>query len=354
MDLDIHPEIERAQTLPGEFYTSLEVHAALRERVFARTWQWVGHAAEVASVGDVRPVELLPGLLDEHLVLARDAQAVRCLSNVCTHRGNLVCTAAGSCKSLRCDYHGRRFQLDGRFESAPEFEGAHDFPAPSDDLPSTPLHELGGQLFTALDPMHEFEELTSDLQRRLGPLALADLHFDEQRSADYTVDANWALYVDNYLEGFHVPYVHPGLARTLDYRSYSVETQALSSLQIGRSSGTGPVIEDAPDGDDVAAYYYWLFPATMLNLYPWGLSVNVVQPLSVDRTRVLFRSFVGRPELLDQGAGGALDEVQLEDQRVVEQVQRAVRSRLYRRGRYSPKREVAVHHFHRLLQAALA
>lgn len=349
MDFEIHPDIERASTLPGAFYTSQDVHDELAERVFARSWQWIGHADEVAQPGDVLPVELLPGMLDEPLILARDeAGTMRCMSNVCTHRGNLVCTAKGNCRHLRCGYHGRRFKLDGSFEFMPEFEAAQVFPTRSDDLPSVALDQLGGQLFASLAPAYAFDDLVVDVRERLGHLPLEQFRLDAAQSRDYTVRANWALYVDNYLEGFHVPYVHPGLRASLDLRGYSIEVQPRSSVQLARSNGTGPVFEQ-----DLAACYYWLFPNTMLNFYPWGLSVNIVQPLAVDRTRVLFRSFVWRPDLVGQGAGAALDVVEQEDEAVVEQVQRGVRSRLYERGRYAPRQELAVHHFHRLLQAAL-
>jgi choline monooxygenase len=92
-----------------------------------------------------------------------------------------------------------------------------------------------------------------------------------------------------------------------------------------------------------------VFPNLMLNFYPWGLSLNLVQPLGPSRTRVQFRSFVRDASLLGQGAGGALDEVEMEDEAVVQTVQRGLRSRLYSRGRYSPTREQGVHHFHRLI-----
>jgi choline monooxygenase len=91
----------------------------------------------------------------------------------------------------------------------------------------------------------------------------------------------------------------------------------------------------------------------MLNFYPWGLSVNVIKPLAVDRTRVSFLSYVWRPEKMGLGAGAALDRVEREDEEVVEAVQRGVRSRLYDRGRYSPRREPGVHHFHRMLSRQL-
>ena len=87
----------------------------------------------------------------------------------------------------------------------------------------------------------------------------------------------------------------------------------------------------------------------MFNVYPWGVSVNVVTPLAVDRTRVSFLPFVWDPSQREQGAGGGLDRVEREDEAIVEAVQRGVRSRLYDRGRYSPAREGGVHHFHRLL-----
>jgi choline monooxygenase len=84
------------------------------------------------------------------------------------------------------------------------------------------------------------------------------------------------------------------------------------------------------------------------------MSVNVVRPLSLDRTRVSFLAYVWDSTRLDRGAGAGLDRVEREDEAVVESVQRGVRSRLYHRGRYSPKREQGVHHFHRLLERCLS
>jgi len=110
---------------------------------------------------------------------------------------------------------------------------------------------------------------------------------------------------------------------------------------------------DSPDfGKRIAAYYFWFFPNIMFNFYPWGLSLNIVQPLSIRHTRVLFHSFVWKPELLNTGAGADLDRVELEDEAIVEQVQAGVSSRLYQSGRFSPKMEQGVHQFHSLLARA--
>jgi choline monooxygenase len=342
----IDDDIARARTLPASFYTDPAVFERTRERIFARSWQSID--ARVQKPGGVAPFELLQGCVDEPLLLVRDASGtLRCMSNVCTHRGNLLCTEAGEPGTLRCSYHGRRFTLEGKMLAMPEFEGVHDFPTPRDDLRQLELHSLGPLLFAGLDPMLPFEEWIAPVRERVS--FLDRLAFDAGGSRSYEVNANWALYCDNYLEGFHVPFVHPQLAKSIDYGTYRTELFPWTSVQIAHAADP----RDAFPGTHVAAYYFFLFPNTMLNFYPWGLSLNVVVPLAVGRTRILYRTFVHDPSRRQGGAGGALDEVEREDEAIVEQVQRGVRSRLYARGRYSAQREQGVHHFHKLLAQAL-
>jgi choline monooxygenase len=356
---DVDQDIHRAQTPPGRLYTDPAVHATMRERVFASSWQLVGDTDQVKVPGQVSPLTLLEGLLDEPLLLTRDRDdRLHCFSNVCTHRANLVVEHGGVVPSLRCRYHGRRFGLDGGFQSMPEFEAVEGFPSPADDLPRLALGAWDTLLFASLAPAQPLDALLADARARCGWLPLADASLDPTRSRDYLVRANWALYVENYLEGFHIPYVHPSLAGALDYGAYRTELFAWSSLQVGVATDGEEAFDLPPTSPDhgqrIAAYYVWLFPNTMLNFYPWGLSANIVQPLAVDRTKVSFLAYVWDPSRLDQGAGAALDRVEREDEAIVEAVQRGVRSRLYTRGRYAPTREQGVHHFHRLLAAALA
>ena len=308
----------------------------------------------VSVAGQVSPFTLLPGTLDEPLLLTRDTEdRLHCLSNVCTHRGTLVVEGAGHLQQLRCRYHGRRFNLDGTFHSMPEFEGTANFPSKADDLPQVSLAQLERFLMVALAPAMPFDDVAAPLRARFARLPFADLVYDAGSARDYLVEANWALYVDNYLEGFHIPYVHSSLATTLDYGAYAVELERYAVLQLGIAK-PGERAFRLPAGHRdadraIAAYYFWLFPTTMFNVYPWGVSVNVVTPLAVDRTRVSFLPFVWDERARDEGAGSGLDRVEREDEAIVEAVQRGVRSRLYDRGRYSPAREAGVHHFHRLL-----
>lgn len=354
----IDPDIARASTLPGPAYTDPEVFQLAKARIFTRSWQLIGDTDMVKAPTMVQPVTMLEGSLDEPLLLTRDAQdRVHCLSNVCTHRGTILCDRGGRERALVCPYHGRRFDLDGVCRHMPEFEQVVGFPSETDNLARLPMGGWGKLLFASVNPLFPLETLLAEAKARVGWMPLHEFTFDASRSRDYLVRANWALYCDNYLEGFHIPFVHASLNQVLDYGSYRTELHRWSSLQLGISKGGDDVFDlprASPDfGQNIAAYYYWLFPNTMLNFYPWGLSVNIVKPLAVDLTRVSFLTYIWDEKKLDRGAGAALDRVEREDEVVVEAVQRGLRSRFYDRGRYSPTREQGVHHFHRLFAEVL-
>ena len=359
MRYSVDSDISAARTLESAFYRDEAAFALARERVFARAWQWLGRLDDVAASGSLAPRDLLPGALDEPLLLSRDAAGtLRCLSNVCTHRGNILVKAACRAEQIRCGYHSRRFDLAGKMTFMPEFLGVKDFPAASDDLASVPFHEWAGHGFAALDPAAPIDDFLGDIRTRLSWLPLARFEPDPARDREFDIDAHWALYVENYLEGFHIPFVHAGLNQVVDYGSYSSELFRYANLQLALAKPGEHAFEPpagSPDyGKRIAAYYWFVFPNLMLNFYPWGLSLNVVQPQAIDRTRILFRSFIHDASRLDEGAGSGLDRVEAEDEAIVHAVQRGVRSRFYRHGRYSPTRERGVHHFHRLLCEFLA
>lgn len=356
----IDPDIRRAATLPGSFYHSPEAFTACREQVFARSWQLISGAEEQLRLPhDALPFRFMDYFLEEPLLLLRDADnTLHCLSNVCTHRGNLLVTQPGRLeRGIVCGYHGRRFHPDGRFAAMPETAGMENFPCADDNLARLPLRQWRQFTFTSLDPAVPFEAWVSDMERKIGFLPVEQFRFDAASSRDYLVHANWALYCDNYLEGFHIPFVHKSLAAALDWSAYRTELFSWSNCQVGIGRG-GEEVFDLPSGHEdtgqsVAAYYFWLFPNIMFNFYPWGLSLNIVRPLQPDLTRVSFRTYIWRPEKRTAGAGADVDLVEREDEAVVEQVQQGTRSRFYRAGRFSPEREQGVHQFHRLLTGML-
>ena len=350
----INPDIKKAETLPASFYTNPSVFEALKEHVFVKSWQWLGDESLLPLTETVHPLVLLDGYLTEPLLLSRDKNNhIKCVTNVCTHRGNLIVHNPGKAKNLLCMYHGRRFAFDGKFKAMPEFEEAEDFPRACDHLHEFPVKKWGPFLFTALNPSFNFDKVLEVMNERVGFLPLHEFKCDPSLNKDYLVNCHWALYCDNYLEGFHIPFVHEDLNKALDYGKYTTKVYEHVNLQIGYSSG-GEEVFDLPKnhvdyGKQVSAYYYWVFPNMMFNFYPWGLSVNIIKPISSNKTKVSFITYVYNANKLNQGAGALLDKVEREDEFVVEGVHKGLQSRFYKTGRFSPKREKGVHHFHSLL-----
>jgi choline monooxygenase len=329
----VDADIRKAKTLSSDFYTDEGFFEASKESIFAKSWHFVG---SVQEVDNLRPVNLLEGFLDEPVLLSRSGDSVECMSNVCTHRGKILIEEPCRADLIRCSYHGRRFKLDGKFLSMPEFDDVADFPTGADDLTPVALDRWGTFLFASVDPFTPFADHISDVRGEIDMEMYEEAAFSAARS--YEVDAHWALYCENYLEGFHIPYVHRSLNEIVDYGSYTTRTFRYSSLQTGKGK----------DGQ-VQAQYLFIFPNLMFNFYPWGISVNVVRPFSVSKTIVDFITYVSDESKIDTGAGADLDRVELEDEAVVESVQKGISSRFYKNGRYSPSREQGTHHFHRLI-----
>jgi len=330
---EIDPDIRKARTLASDFYTDAAYFELSKEKIFERSWQFLGKADEFDGL---KPATVLPGFLDEPVLLVKTGESVTCLSNVCTHRGKILVEEPCRANLIRCGYHGRRFSLDGKFLSMPEFEGVEDFPCESDNLRQLPFAARQGFMFASIDPVDTFGTFVDDAAAKLDNVEPAGLRLTSTR--EYEIDAHWGLYCENYLEGFHIPYVHHGLNEIVDYGSYTTETFRYSSLQTGFD-----------DTGKVAARYLFVFPNMMFNFYPWGISVNIVRPVSPSKSVVEFLTYVRDETLIDKGAGADLHGVEMEDEAVVESVQKGIRSRFYSHGRYSPTREQGTHHFHRLI-----
>ena len=330
---DINPNIAEAETLSSKFYTDEKYFQDSKEKIFARSWQFVGLKEDIDNL---KPVTMLENFLNEPILLTKNGEKINCFSNVCTHRGKILVESECQLNGIRCAYHGRRFDLDGKFLSMPEFETAENFPTEKDNLTKIPLANWDNFLFASLNPIAPFKQFIAEMCERLSHLNFENLKFVSAKN--YEVGAHWALYCENYLEGFHIPFVHQSLNEAIDYGSYTTETFRFSSLQTGFD-----------ENGEIAAQYFFIFPNLMFNFYPWGLSLNIVKPNNPERTIVQYLTFVSDESKLETGAGADLNRVELEDQMVVESVQKGLSSRFYERGRYSPTREQGTHHFHRLI-----
>ena len=359
MPLHFHfdPNIEGASTIPSRLYVDPVYLELEQERIFGRAWQLVGRLEQVAESGQFVTTEIA----GEPIVILRDGETLRGYHNVCLHRAGPVAYGCGKRQTLQCKYHGWTYNLRGELLRAPEMEGVARFHPEDMHLVPIQVAAWGPLVFATLDakapPLAHFLEDIPERARRFRPEAMRWV-----MRKDWTIACNWKVYVDNYLEGYHVPVVHPGLHKELDYDRYRVLPRRWYSLQ------HAPLREHAhgerdrkyvPSEGEEAAEYYWLFPNIMLNVYMGQMQTNVVLPLGHDRTLVVFEWFAETPPAdpaQDETWASLLrfsDEIQAEDVEICEAVQRNLRSRVYDRGRYSARRENGVHHFHSLLHEYL-
>lgn len=356
--IKVEENIKIAETLPSDFYKSDVLFEELKEKVFYKSWQLIDHESVLTINTNVYPFDFIKNYIDEPLILIKDDKDdYKCFTNVCTHRANIIVNDRCQLSDLRCMYHGRKFNLNGKFKSMPEFDDAENFPRKCDNLKEFQIRNLGPFLFVGLEPSFNIDLIFSQISQRVSFIPLEKLTFRGDLSKDYLVNSHWALYCDNYLEGFHIPFVHSDLNNILDYGDYDTEIFENYNLQVGYAKD-GEEIFDIPEshidsGKKVAAYYYWLYPNIMLNFYPWGLSINIVKPITNKRTKVQFLTYVFDESKLETGAGASLDKVEREDEFVVEGVQKGINSRFYKTGRFSPTKEKGVHHFHSLLAKSL-
>jgi len=328
-----------ATALPAEVFIDEAALARDRVSVFGRYWQCVTAAEFLREPGD----QVAEEIAGSPVVIVRDDEGrLRAFHNVCRHRAGPVAVGRSCSKRLRCRYHGWSYGLDGKLLSAPEMGGVEGFDPTQIRLSELAVAEWNGLVFVAEHPAVGIDALLEGISERAGT-ALHGLKF--ARRVSYTLNCDWKLYVENYLEGYHVPHVHPELNRMLDYRSYRTELTRWHSLQWSPlERGSGPYAEGE-------ALYWFVFPNTMLNLLPGRLQTNRVLPLGAGRCRVDFDYYYPHDTSLDSAGDLAFsDGVQDEDRQICEAVQHGLASGVYQPGRLNPLRESGVHHFHELLR----
>ena len=347
----VDADIARAWTLPSSFYTDARVFLQEKEKLFTRTWQIVGHASQVANVGDYFTTDLV----GEPLLLVRGTDgSLRAFYNVCRHRAGPPAQGCGSRKLFRCGYHGWTYGLDGALIQATEIEGMQDFRPEEFALKPVRVEEWFNLIFVNLDfsapPLHE---CLGQLSEQTGKYPFSEMKLFERRT--YDMKCNWKTYIENYLEGYHLPSVHPALNRELDFNAYVVEPYTAHVRQFspirGAQSGDPTPRRYQAAREDLTADYFWIFPNWMLNCYPDNVQLNIILPLESERTLAIFEWYLPEEDLASEAARKSVDfsdQVQLEDMGICEIVQKNLHSHSYESGRYSVRQEKGVHAFHRM------
>jgi choline monooxygenase len=347
---DTDRDIARASTLPAPLYFSTETWEEEKTRIFASTWQVVGHIRQAANPGDYFTFDLI----GEPLLIARGEDGIlRGFYNVCRHRAGNPATGCGNRKLFRCGYHGWTYRLDGALIATPEFEGVEEFDPTKFGLAQIRMEEWFNLIFVNLDPKAPpLRECLGELPAQAEKFDFGSMKFFERRT--YEMNCNWKTYIDNYLEGYHVPSVHPALNREIDYGAYRVEphpqyVRQWTPIRGGQRGDASP--RRYQSGDDLTADYFWVFPNWMLNCYPDNISLNMILPLGAEHTLAIFEWYLPEKDLGSETARQSLafsDEIQIEDMKICEIVQKNLHSRSYHSGRYSVKQETGVHAFHRM------
>lgn len=363
---EIDRQIESAFTLASRFYTDPSVFEIEREKIFRRTWQLVGtiHQPCGPDDGSTKTIAdpetfFTAEVAGEPVIVVRDKQGVlRAFSNVCRHRAGPIALGSGCRNVLRCQYHGWTYTLEGKLIGTPDVGGVEFFDRGAMGMVPLRLETWEDFIFVNFDPDAEpLAAFLGEIPNQARGFSFAGLKSAQRR--DYVIDCNWKVYVDNYLEGYHIPIAHPGLMREIDYAHYRTETFRYYSQQFAPIRGMKPG-EDAgerfyaPGSGLKEALYFWIFPNLMLNIYPDNISTNLIVPLSTGKTLTIFEWFFHDIESAKtrgrvEKAVRFSDEVQQEDILLCENVQKGLCSSTYDRGRYSVKRENGVHHFHMLL-----
>jgi choline monooxygenase len=345
------------RTLPWSWYTDPAALRLEQERIFRRSWQYVGHAGEVAEPGSFAATRAG----DVPVVLVRDEEGVlRSFLNVCRHRGSLVCEGRGRRATLQCPYHAWTYGLDGRLLAAPRSEREGGVEREELGLVQLRLESWGPLLFVNPDPeAAPLRDLLGDVPARIAAAGIdvGRLRFLQRWEGEY--EANWKICAENFLECYHCPTAHPGFSAVMDVSpdAYLLEAEGARMSQHGPPRPE-PRGRYDPSGEVERGQFHLFFPGTAVNVMAGrpNLSIGPIVPLAPERTWRFLDYFVA-PDADDAWVEELLafdTQVGAEDRALVERVQRGVRSGLLAEGLLLPESERLVAHFQALVVDSLA
>jgi phenylpropionate dioxygenase-like ring-hydroxylating dioxygenase large terminal subunit len=342
--------------LPWSAYTDPELFRREQRELFRRTWQYVGHHGRLPEPASWFPAEVG----DLPVVVVRDEEdELRAFANVCRHRGSTIVEEEGRGRTLRCPYHAWTYRLDGSLHRAPRSE--HEAGFAVDGIRLVPLRadRWGPLVFVNADPeATPLAEALGDMPARVAAAGVDVDAVEHRRHSRYALSANWKIAAENFLECYHCAVAHPSLSRLLDVSrdAYRLEVAGDLFTQIGPRRDGAAAPYDAT-GEVERGQFHFLFPNLKVNIEPGppNLSVGPLLPAGPERTEGFFDYFFA-PEVDDAWIDEFVafdDEVGAEDTRLVEAVQRGVRSGAVERGRLLPESERLVAHFQGLVANVL-
>jgi choline monooxygenase len=354
--------------LPGSAYTDQDWFSAELDAVYHRGWVWAGYSHWVPEPGSVRPITAA----GQPLLLTRDADGtLHVFHNLCRHRGLLLTEDTPDCplRRLRCPYHSWTFGLDGELCAAPFWDRTRQG-RPSEEerraLGLLPVRhaEWAGMVLVRLDgdvvgadradgsPDGGTDDLLAALQERWQGTDLTRLHPAGERR--YEIRANWKLVVENFLDFYHLPFIHPQVGPASI--SLDVDDVVLSPDLLGgcyprgraakpsKTDGTEdlPLLGEVPERALSRQDLFCVFPNALVFLEADWFQVIGLEPLAPDLTVEHFAVLVHDTAAGPRYAGArekvfqVLTEVNDQDVPILENLQRARRSPAADRTRLLP------------------
>lgn len=335
------PDSELIRTLPASWYLDESVYDVERREIFGKEWVLVGYEFELTKSGDY----ITEDVGGQPVVVWRSPEGpLVAFINICPHRaGPIMWDGPGCQANLVCRYHGWAFDAAGTLRNTPGF-GA-DLPD-GIGLTMIRVETWRGMVFVCLHP--DTDPLATwfgDFPPVCEPYPLESYQFYSRTVRQ--MKTNWKTYSDNFLEGYHVPYIHPGMSRDVVAKDYQIICNADRRWNVHLAKP-----RNASSLWDGVWVYFW--PNFSVDIFPGGLSVERWLPRGVGQTDLIFEYFFDENAPNVEAIVKTSEEVADEDMRASEYVQRAFRSGSYTQGLLSPRHENALVLFHQTIQDIVA
>jgi len=354
--------IAQAMGLPSIAYTSPQFLKQEQDLLFAPGWIYAGRADELRRPGDGRPVEIA----GRPLILLRNRSGeIKAFHNVCSHRNALLSREPfGGRPTITCPYHSWTYDLDGRLIRTPHIGGQDVHQCDGIDRAELGLRPVRIESWAGL----LFVNLTGDapaLASWLKPLTDRWQAYDfsllrHGGGRSYELNTNWKHAVENYLESYHLPWVHPGLnsySRMSDHycflAGHEAGGQGTEVYAPGSKDGYSLPAMTLPEDQVKRGEYPVLYPNLLTGVQSDHFFLIDVIPVSPTLTRERFDIFFFGDESMDEAHRPIREQtverwndVFVEDIDVVERLQQGHASPAATGGRFSPVQDQVVHHFH--------
>ncbi len=329
--------------LDARFYVDPTLFESERQNIFRRRWQMLGPVSRLREPGDYLAVDVAGWKL--FALRGRDG-VLRGFHNVCRHRGaRLLAEGAGSCGTLRCPYHHWVYEHDGALRSAPWFGEDPGFSVADWPLEKAPLAQWRGLLFITIDAELSLLEQLGDLPEEVAQFPLETYTVVEQHR--FTMRSNWKTYTDNFVEGYHIPGIHPGFMKVIDFGGF--ETVA--------RNGVVRMTSPQRNGSIYSGKWLWMWPNWTLSTFPGGMNTSRINPFAVDGTEIIYDFYFA--ETSADGAASRRNTIDVtcgivrEDFGICEHTQNNYASGAYTPGPLSPRHEKSVAYFQMMVKTAL-